>query len=62
VQLKGALVNDFNGVNTSWPSFQWYKNDLPIPNANGSTFDVTSEGNYSFRIVSGNCVGTSTKK
>ncbi|MGX7690434.1 T9SS type A sorting domain-containing protein [Flectobacillus roseus] len=62
VQLKGALVNDFNGVNTSWPSFQWYKNDLPIPNANGSTFDVTSEGNYSFKIVSGNCVGTSTKK
>ena len=62
VQLEGALVNNNNGINASSPSFQWYKNDSPIPNANGSTFDVTSEGNYSFKTVSGNCVGTSTKK
>ena len=38
------------------PSFKWFLNNVPIPNASSATFELTTKGNYKVTITqSGSC-------
>ncbi|HUS02907.1 MAG TPA: T9SS type A sorting domain-containing protein [Chitinophagaceae bacterium] len=47
----GSLVLTSSTANGN----QWYKDGIAINNANAATLNVTSSGNYTTKIISGNC-------
>lgn len=56
-------VNGFTlGVASSFTTYQWLKNGVIIPNATGSTYHVTEDGDYQVIVTNGNnCIDTSDK-
>jgi hypothetical protein len=41
------------------PTFQWFKNDIPVPSQNQTSITVYQSGFYKLRITSGGCTGFS---
>lgn len=47
------------GTVGSYTSYQWLFNGIPIPNATGSSYDVTENGDYQVIVSDGTCTDTS---
>ena len=55
----GGTATLMSGTTDSSYTYQWYKNGSPLANANASTFEVNSAGDYYVIITSGTCTSQS---
>jgi hypothetical protein len=49
-----------NAVSSVGNTYQWYNNNILIPNATNSSYAANSSGNYTVSILNGNCSSNST--
>jgi hypothetical protein len=49
-----------NAVSSVGNTYQWYNNNVLIPNATNSSYTANSSGNYTVSILNGNCSSNST--
>jgi hypothetical protein len=49
-----------NAVTSVGNSYQWFNNNVIIPNATNSSYTANTAGNYTVSITNGNCTSTST--
>ncbi len=55
---QGSTVT-LNAINSLGNSYQWFNNNVLIPNATNSSYTINSSGNYTVSITNGNCTSTS---
>ena len=55
---QGSTVT-LNAINSTGNSYQWFNNNVLIPNATNSSYTINSSGNYTVSITNGNCTSTS---
>lgn len=58
--IRKATIKRYNNIlssDTPATHFQWYFNNMPIPNSNNPIYKVFQKGNYKLRIGNGQCWG-----